>query len=156
VSARIRRATRDDTDAIARLWRELLDLHAGIDPVHGLRGGGGAALAVEVRRALGAAAAALWVAEQHAGVVGFCLARHEQAPPLAVEASRVVVTELLVERTARRRGIGRALVAAALDWARAGGAARVEVRVAARNAEGQAFWRAQGFGDFVDVLDRRL
>jgi hypothetical protein len=33
---------------------------------------------------------------------------------------------------------------------------RVEVRVAARNAEGQAFWRALGFGDFVDVLDRRL
>ena len=33
---------------------------------------------------------------------------------------------------------------------------RVGVRVAARNADAQAFWRGQGFGDFVDVLDRRL
>ena len=36
------------------------------------------------------------------------------------------------------------------------GATRVEVRVAAYNDAGQAFWRAQGFGDFMDVLHRRL
>jgi hypothetical protein len=33
---------------------------------------------------------------------------------------------------------------------------RVEVRVAARNSEGQAFWRALGFHDLMDVLQRRL
>jgi hypothetical protein len=33
---------------------------------------------------------------------------------------------------------------------------RVEVRVAARNRVGQAFWRGLGFEDFVDVLDRQL
>jgi N-acetylglutamate synthase len=61
-----------------------------------------------------------------------------------------------VAPAARRRGIGRALAGAALAWAQAAGAARVEVRVAARNPGGQAFWRALGFADFVDVLDRRL
>jgi GNAT superfamily N-acetyltransferase len=61
-----------------------------------------------------------------------------------------------VEAAERRCGLGCALVAEALAWARERGAARVEVRVGARNPEAQAFWRAQGFGDFVDVLDRRL
>jgi hypothetical protein len=32
----------------------------------------------------------------------------------------------------------------------------VVVRVAVRNAEGQAFWRALGFSDWMDVLERRL
>jgi len=151
-----RRATPTDVPAIAQLWRALLDLHAAIDPAHRLRAAADDTLAAEARRALGDASAALWVAGASAGVVGFCLARHEAAPRHAVETGRVLVTELFVAASARRRGVGRALVAAALEWARERGAARVEVRVAARNAEGQAFWRAQGFGDFVDVLDRRL
>ena len=57
---------------------------------------------------------------------------------------------------ARRRGIGSALARAALAWVRERGVARVEVRVAARNPEGQGFWRAQGFSDWMDVLERRL
>ena len=36
------------------------------------------------------------------------------------------------------------------------GVGRVEVRVAAANAEGQAFWRSLGFGDHVHVLHRKL
>ena len=39
---------------------------------------------------------------------------------------------------------------------RRNGMKRVEVRVASRNPEGQAFWRALGFGDLMDVLHRRL
>ncbi len=152
----IRRARRGDRTAIAALWQALLESHAEIDRAFALRGDASCHVDREVERALADAACGAWIAEEAGACVGFCIARHEQAPPLAAESSRVAVTELLVERSARRRGVGRALVAAALDWARARGAARVEVRVAARNAEGQAFWRAQGFGNFVDVLDRRL
>ena len=49
-----------------------------------------------------------------------------------------------------------ALVDAALDWLRERGAARVEIQVAAGNREGQAFWRAMGFGDLMDVLHKRI
>src|SRR5690606_27109238 len=100
--------------------------------------------------------AALWVWEEPAGVVGFCAARRCAAPPAARERARVEITEIAVAPQARRRGAGRALGARALAWAAAMGAQRVEVRVAARNPVGQAFWRALGFADFVDVLDRRL
>ena len=49
-----------------------------------------------------------------------------------------------------------AVYQAAFDWVRASGVARIEVQVAHANAIGQAFWRARGFGDFMDVLDKRL
>ena len=42
------------------------------------------------------------------------------------------------------------------DWLRERGVPRVEVRVAVRNAAGQAFWRALGYDDLVDVLQRSL
>jgi hypothetical protein len=44
----------------------------------------------------------------------------------------------------------------ALRWVRESGVTRVEVQVARGNAEGQAFRRSEGFGDFMDVLHKRL
>jgi len=78
------------------------------------------------------------------------------APASLAETGRVSITELFVRDSGRRSGLGRALAEAAFAWAKERGAERVEVRVAVRNAAGQGFWRALGFGDFVDVLHRRL
>jgi GNAT superfamily N-acetyltransferase len=52
---------------------------------------------------------------------------------------------LVVDPAARRRGIGRALAAAALDAARRQGAAEVWVETAATWPEAAAFWRGLGF-----------
>jgi hypothetical protein len=47
-------------------------------------------------------------------------------------------------------------VSTSLDWLREQGARSVVVSVASGNPEGQAFWRALGWGAFVDVLERPL
>ena len=144
-----RRARRPDLAAIAALWRELV--------LHHEPGVGAAAIpAAQLERLVRDEGAAAWVVEDDGVAAGFCAAQVETAPDALAERRRAVITELYVRPPLRRRGAGRALVAAALAWARARGASRVEVRVAARNAEGQAFWRALGFGDFVDVLERHL
>lgn len=52
---------------------------------------------------------------------------------------------LVVDPADRRRGIGRALAAAALDAARRQGAAEVWVETAATWPEAATFWRALGF-----------
>lgn len=152
----IRAARRSDAAAIGALWSALVEAHAALDPVLGLQPGAGPALEREALAAIGAADVGIWVAERDARVVGFACARLERASPLAVETSRVEISEIAVAPAARRAGVGRALAGAALDWARRRGARRVEVRVSARNELGQAFWRSLGFGAFVDVLDRRL
>jgi len=61
-----------------------------------------------------------------------------------------------VSANERRRGVGRALAERALLWVEEQGVERCEVRVADANVEGQRFWRALGFGDLMDVLQRRL
>jgi ribosomal protein S18 acetylase RimI-like enzyme len=146
-----RRARRSDLGAIASLWRDLLEHHA---ETLGIRVG--AVPASQLERLLRDADAAAWVVEHDGAPAGFCAVAIETAPSALAETGRAVITELYVRPAARRRGAGRALVAAALEWSRDRGALRAEVRVAARNGEGQAFWRALGFGAFVDVLDRRL
>ena len=152
----VRPAQRADLPAVAVLWVALLESHAALDPVFALRAGAAPALETELARALEDADMALFVAEAGGRIAGFCAARFERSPELARESCRAEITELVVASASRRRGIGRALADAALGWARHRGAARVEVRVAARNDAGQAFWRGIGFGAFVDVLDHRL
>ena len=54
-----------------------------------------------------------------------------------------------------RAGVAR-LVDEAIAWVRASGVKRVEVQVASANPTAQGFWRARGFANFMDVLDKRL
>jgi len=152
----VRPAQRRDLPGVTALWVALLESHAALDSVFALRAGAPAALEAELSRAFEDADTALFVADADGCIAGFCAAHFERSPALARESCRAEITELVVEPAVRRRGIGRALADAALGWARRRGAVRVEVRVAARNDAGQAFWRRLGFGAFVDVLDRRL
>ena len=89
-------------------------------------------------------------------MLGFCSVRIDRAPPIQLEVRRAEITDLMVDANERRRGLGRALVESALAWVEGRGVERCEVRVASRNAEGQGFWRSLGFGDLMDVLQRRL
>ena len=100
--------------------------------------------------------AAIFVVDSSDALAGFCCVRIDRAPPILEETRRAEITDLGVQAAHRRRGLGRRLAAAALDWSAEHGVDRVEVRVASRNAEGQAFWRELGFGDLMDVLQRRL
>jgi ribosomal protein S18 acetylase RimI-like enzyme len=87
---------------------------------------------------------------------GLCIVRIDRAPPILEEVERAEITDLGVREGLRRRGIGARLVCEAMRWIRASGVRRVEVQVAHGNESGQAFWRAQGFGDLMDVLHKRL
>lgn len=152
----IRRAGREDLPGVAALWLALCEHHARREPRFALRRGG----EQEVRRLLEAQlrdpAVACFVWGEAAALEGLCIVRVERAPAILAEPGRAEITDLYVIPARRRQGLARELLARALDWARARGIEQVEVRVASANPEGQAFWRASGFGDFMDVLHRRL
>ncbi len=152
----IRRATRSDLEALLELWLELLEHHATLDPHYQIRERGLGGLRKALEAQLDEAESALFVWEEDGELLGFCGARIDRAPPILKERRRAEIADLLVEPSARRRGLGRALAAAAAGWARQQGVERIEVRVVAGNVEGQAFWRALGYADFVNVLHRRL
>jgi ribosomal protein S18 acetylase RimI-like enzyme len=152
----IRRAGMADLDAVVDLWLDITRHHAAADPLFTLRPGARPEVIRLVGTLLRDPDAAVFVWEAQRAVHGVCIVRIDRAPPILEETRRAEITDLGVAAAHRRRGVGSALVDRALDWVRDRGVARVEVRVASRNAEGQAFWRARGFGDLMDVLQKRL
>ncbi len=152
----VRRAEARDLDELAGLFAELLAHHAAIEPAFRVRADAGERLPKLLARQLRDPDIAIFVWEESRGPVAFCSVRVEPAPAAMLETSRAEIADLGVRADRRRNGVGRALVEAARAWARSRGAERLEVRVAVRNREGQAFWRALGFEGFVDVLQRRL
>jgi ribosomal protein S18 acetylase RimI-like enzyme len=78
-------------------------------------------------------------------------------PHSIVQPKRVGwIEDCYVEPQARRRGIGSALVQAALAWLRAQHVTRVELAVLVANREGLAFWEQQGFGAVRVMLSREI
>jgi ribosomal protein S18 acetylase RimI-like enzyme len=156
----VRRARRRDLDRVVELWTAISDHHASIEPLFRLRPGA----AGEIRKLLAAqlehddTAIFVWESQDAAPAAlgGLCIVRIDRAPPILGEVEKAEITDLGVIESFRRRGIGRSLVEAASGWIRSRGVERVEVRVATRNPEGQAFWRALGYEDLMDVLHRRL
>ena len=166
---RIRTATRRDQDLLAEMFRAFLEeqsewggmfgVEPGTHPQHGelfarvletQAGADGVVLIAEAVSEVGDGA------ESHASPVGFLMATVATRPGFFRESSRGRIEDAWVRPEHRQAGVGRALVEAALEWVRGRGAARVILQVARRNAAGQAFWRAMGFGAFMDVMERDL
>lgn len=152
----MRRAGEADLPAVVDLWLDIARHHRASDPLFTLRRGARREVERLLRATLAERHAAVFVWEEGGVVAGLCIVRIDRAPPILEEVRRAEITDLFVEPARRRRGAGRALVHRALAWALEHDVRRVEVRVASRNAEGQAFWRALGFGDLMDVLQKRL
>ena len=138
------------------LWIALTEHHASDEPLFALRPDAGAEIHRLLAETLRDPDAAIFVCERDDVLLGFCTVRVDRAPPIQVEVQRAEITDLMVLASERRRGVGRALVERALGWVKERGVERCEIRVASRNSEGQHFWRSVGFGDLMDVLQRRL
>lgn len=152
----VREAESRDLDRVSALWSAITAHHQHLDPLFTMRKDADD----ELRQLLAALQrdrdAAIFVYDQQGDLPGLCIVRIDRSPPILEEIERAEITDLGVREGYRRAGIGRQLVEAALQWIRECGVERVEVQVAHGNAEGQAFWRALGFGDLMDVLHRRL
>lgn len=155
--AGLRRALRSDLDALVELWLALCEHHAELSRQFRLGPEARGELRLMLGEQLHDRDQACFVAGARDGALAaFCTVRVDRAPPILEEVERAEILDLYVRPAQRSEGLGGALVEAALAWVRARGISRVEVRVLTRNAIGQRFWRAHGFGNYVDVLERRL
>ena len=146
MSIEIRRASVDDTDAIAPLF----DLYrmfysAALGP------GAGSPLH---RRAAAARAVGDPVGRtrRQGGRV------HPAVPSFSsVRAGRSwILNDLYVQASARRNGIARALLQAAADFARADGAIRLELETDPDNRSAQSLYRHMGWEPYEGTLRFRL
>lgn len=147
-----------EMDRVAALWALITEHHASLDPLFRMRRS--PAAEGELRELLGELFrdpdADVLVFDVSETPVGLCVVRIDRAPPILEETERAEITDLGVRPALRRRGVATRLVEEAQVWVRDRGVSRIEVQVAHGNVEGQAFWRARGFEDLMDVLHKRL
>jgi ribosomal protein S18 acetylase RimI-like enzyme len=150
--ASIRPATTADVDTVMSLADRLL---VGVAP---WREEAAVTAAVRgwVRTSLAAMAEpghAVLVAELEGVVVGFVTL--SPAPHWAGDPD-AYIGELVVSPEAEGRGIGRALVVAAMERARENGSTRIRVSTGAANTRARSLYRALGFEDEDVTLSRAL
>ena len=127
---RIRSASLDDAAAIARLTTEL-GYPSAVDEI-----------AVRLHSLLGSGSYFVAVAEDASDVVGWVAAERR----LLLESGvRVELVGLIVAQSARRCGTGRALVAAAEEWALAQGVNVISVRSNVARVESHPFYERLGY-----------
>jgi ribosomal protein S18 acetylase RimI-like enzyme len=152
----IRPATPRDLDRVAALWTAITHHHRHLDPIFEMRPNAAEVLRDLLSAMLRDPDALILVYEEAGDISGMLICRIDHAPAIMRETVRAEITDLGVRAAERRRGIAQALVVTALRWIKVAGVERVEVQVARGNSEGQAFWRARGFTDLMDVLHLRM
>ncbi len=147
MSVRIRAGSPEDAEALVGLLAEVNTLHAVLLPGVFRDAPGDGRLAAFLREWITRQGSVLLVAEGRDGPVGLALAVLGEAPSLPIFAPRrwVEVELLAVAEHARGHGVGRALMAAAEEWAAAQGAVDVRVVVWEANAGAVAFYERLGY-----------
>lgn len=162
---RVRAAVDGDLDALARLWHEADELHARLSPGFFRRpdAGRGRQRAGEALRDAGESEhetilVALSKEEGKDVVCGACHLQIYDTPVghTMVSRRRGHVETLIVARAQRRRGVGRALMTAATDWARDHGAHQLLLTVWAGNQDAERFYAALGYRTISQVLGTNL
>jgi len=96
------------------------------------------------------------VAETDARIGGFLLAAIDSRPGIFLEREYGHVSDVYVQAPQRRKGIGKALVDAALRWFKERRGSRVRLKTDARNTLGVEFWKELGFETTVFTMDKLM
>ncbi len=151
----IRRARSEDIESIVKLWREMWDFHAPLDPRFEVTAAADFVMGKWIEESLASERSALFVAEAAPGsIAGYCHAMILENPPITPWQFYGYVSEISVRP--RREGLGARLLDAAHAWLREKGMPYVEVNVSVRNAVARSFWRRRGYSEFLERLRYEL
>jgi ribosomal protein S18 acetylase RimI-like enzyme len=146
----VRRARAGDLPEIVRLWREMWDFHAPLDPRFVATPAADAVMGGWIEENLGNERSAVFVAEGAERLEGYCLAMILENPPVLPHQFYGYVSEISVR--SRRQGVGGRLLEAAHAWFREHRLPYAEVNVSVRNDAARGFWRKRGYGEFLERL----
>ena len=142
----IRPAAAGDAPAVIGLMAQLNEVvHGQVD----------AGMEDRLRAMLNLPQYAIFVAEDEQGqIVGLLTASHRWT--LWHMGPCAIIEELVVDEAARGQGAGRALVQAAIEWAKAQACSEVEVSTGMDNTAAQALYRRLGFESEALLLEYEL
>jgi len=152
---KFRRARSGDIPALVRLWREMWEFHASLDPRYQATPLADRVMAAWMGDHLRSERACIVVAEER-GLVGYVSGMILENPPILPWQFFGFISEISVSESCRRVGVGAGLVREMHDWFRSKRVPYVEVNVSAKNPGSRAFWRKHGYSDFLERLRTEL
>jgi ribosomal protein S18 acetylase RimI-like enzyme len=143
----VRRATRADLPTLGRLGALLVRTHHDFDPQRFIEASPQTetGYAAFLGSQLDTPNVAVLVAEDDGTVIGYTYAGVEGRDYMALRGPAGVVYDIVVDPSRRRSGVGRALLAAALEFLKSHGAPRVVLSTATRNDAAQRLFERAGF-----------
>ncbi len=158
MTARVRPATPRDFDAMALLFAEVDALHIENHPERFRPTGFPPRSHDYLEQVLASPYQTFLVAELQRRLGGLVHVAVYEAPaiPLFVPRLNAVVSDLVVAKDLRGRGIGRQLLAEAESWARLQGATALELSVYEFNQGAQRFYEAAGYGTLSRMMCKQL
>lgn len=156
IECNIRPAVSRDISEIVDVWGELALHHASLDRAFAPSPDWHEEYRQFIRGLLGRDDALAVVAEREGHVVGYGVGRISLLPAFFERRRRGYIHDVVTRDRYRRRGVGRSLVAALLEWMAESDVVTVELTVAVKNPEAVAFWTALGFVSYMHHLKREI
>lgn len=155
--ALIRPATPADLPSLLDRWRELMREHHTIDPeLYALDRTGERTYRAFVRRMIDNHDGLVLVAPAPGALAGYLVGGLGQRAPMFRVRAVGMIHDLAVRPDRRRRGVGRALVDAALEHFHQRGLRHIQVDWDPHNPGATAFWTALGFAPRLTEAYRKL
>jgi ribosomal protein S18 acetylase RimI-like enzyme len=151
-SVNIRAATPADLPELMHLWYEKMVIQQQFDSRFTMMADGEARWCLAAETWLSNSACAIYVAEGQSGLVGYIIGWIQPAPLGMFPEQIGHISEIAVDAHSHQGGLGRLLVMALREWFTKHGVECIIASVSHRNAVEQAFWRAQGAGEWMDLL----
>jgi ribosomal protein S18 acetylase RimI-like enzyme len=145
----IRKATAKDVPAILELWKELMDFHKKLDSFWTRTDSGHKRFAEFLKEHINSNDACALVATDGKQLVGFCLIRISNYPPVLKKRQYGELTNIAVTKKYRRYSIGQKLVKKVRQWCVKRGISRIEARYSTENQIAAGFWAKVGFRPYL-------
>lgn len=154
----IRRAERRDLEALGSLGAMLMRTHYAFDPQRFLPPGDSAesGYAWFLGSVMESQEDCVFVAEDGDAVIGYVYAALEPLSWKELRGPAGFIHDIAVREDARRSGVARQLLQAAIDWLRERGAPRVVLWSATPNEAAQHLFRRFGFRDTMVEMTMEL
>jgi ribosomal protein S18 acetylase RimI-like enzyme len=98
----------------------------------------------------------VFVAELNGKIVGYCLGRIVEKPPIYQAKLIGQVDNIGVKEGYKRQGIGEKLFSRVKEWFKEQGVHHIEVEAATANPQSVNFWRKMGGREFIKRMEIRV
>jgi ribosomal protein S18 acetylase RimI-like enzyme len=147
---KIKKASRRDVEKIKSLWCEFIDFHERYDSYYKRSENGSKAFDQFVNKQISDRNALVLIAQIDKETCAYLIARLKYRQPVFAETRYGMIYDIAVSEKYRRKGIGKKLYNASIDWFQKRKVKRIELNVATSNPISMKFWTKIGFRPYYE------